>query len=222
MSLFAYIFIWLVGLPIGVMSATHQYSVRDYVFTFFGIIGVATPAFLIALVLLYLNFVYTGIVNVGLFSPEYQQAPWSLAKMVDLLRHLWIPAIIVGLAGTAGMIRVMRANLLDELGKPYVMFAKSKGLSERKLLYKYPFRIAINPVISTVGWMLPDLVNGEVLVSMVLGLPTIAPILLGALLNQDMFLAGSIVFVLSALTVLGTLISDIMLAWLDPRIREAV
>ena len=221
-SLFAYVFIWLIGLPIGIISATHQYSVRDYLFTFLGFVGLATPGFLIALVLLYLNFVSTGNVNIGLLSPMFQQASWSLAKLWDLLRHLWIPALIVGLAGTAGMIRVMRANLLDELSKPYVMFARSKGLSERKLLYKYPFRIAINPVISTIGWTLPDLVNGELLVSMVLGLPTIAPIFLGALMNEDMFLAGSIVFVLSVLTVVGTLLSDILLAWVDPRIREAV
>jgi len=221
-SMFAYVFIWLIGLPIGIMSATHQYSVRDYVATLLGFIGLATPAFLIALILLYLNFVYTGNVALGLFSPYYQTAPWSPAKVVDLLSHLWIPALVVGLSGTAGMIRVLRANLLDELSKPYVMYARSKGLSERKLLYKYPLRIALNPVISTVGWTLPDLVNGELLVSMVLGLPTVAPIFLNALMNEDMYLAGSVVFVLSVLTVIGTLLSDILLAWLDPRIREAV
>lgn len=221
-SMFAYVFIWLIGLPIGIMSATHQYSVRDYVATLFGFIGLATPAFLIALILLYVNFVYTGNVALGLFSPYYQTASWSLAKVADLLSHLWIPALVIGLSGTAGMIRVLRANLLDELSKPYVMYARSKGLSERKLLYKYPLRIALNPVISTVGWMLPDLVNGELLVSMVLGLPTIAPIFLNALMNEDMYLAGSVVFVLSVLTVIGTLLSDILLAWLDPRIREAV
>jgi len=221
-SLFAYVFIWLIGLPIGLMSATRQYSVQDYLATFLGFVGLATPAFLIALILLYANFVATGNVALGLFSPDYQTARWSLAKLVDLLSHLWIPALVVGLSGTAGMIRVMRANLLDELAKPYVMYARSKGLSERRLLYKYPLRIALNPVVSTVGWALPDLVNGELLVSMVLGLPTVAPIFLNALMNEDMYLAGSIVFVLSVLTVIGTLLSDILLAWLDPRIREAV
>lgn len=158
----------------------------------------------------------------GLFSVEFQTAQWSLAKLVDLLKHLWMPGIIVGTAGTAGLIRVMRANLLDELQKPYVMVARAKGLSERKVLYEHPFRIAINPVISTIGWTLPDLVNGELFVSLVLGIPTVAPIFLTSLLMQDMYLAGSIVFILSLLTVIGTLISDILLVWVDPRIRESI
>lgn len=149
-------------------------------------------------------------------------APWSFAKFVDLLQHIWLPALIVGISGTAGLIRVMRANMLDELNKPYVMVARSKGLSESKVLYKYPFRIAMNPVASTIGWTLPSLVNGELLASLVLGLPTIAPLFVGALMSQDMFLAGSIVLILSLLTVIGTLVSDIILAWLDPRIRGAV
>jgi len=221
-SLFSLIFVYAVGIPIGTISATHQYSLRDYFFTLIGFIGLAIPNFLFALILLWIYFVYTGNVAVGLFSPQFQMAPWSLAKFVDLLKHLWMPGIIVGTAGTCGLIRVMRANLLDELRKPYVMVAKAKGLKERKVLYKYPFRIAINPVVSTIGWTLPGLVNGELLVSLVLGIPTIAPIFVESLLNQDMFLAGSIVLILSTLTVIGTLISDILLAWVDPRIREAV
>lgn len=221
-SSLAFLFVYAIGIPIGMLSATRQYSIRDYIFTLMGFIGLAIPNFLFALILLWLYFVYTGNIAVGLFSVEFQTAQWSLAKFVDLLKHLWMPGIIVGTAGTAGLIRVMRANLLDELQKPYVMVARAKGLSERKVLYKHPFRIAINPVISTIGWTLPDLVNGELLVSLVLGIPTIAPIFLGALLMQDMYLAGSIVFILSLLTVIGTLISDILLAWVDPRIRESI
>lgn len=218
----AFLFVYAIGIPIGMLSATRQYSIRDYIFTFIGFIGLAIPNFLFALVLLWFYFVYTGNVAMGLFSTEFQTAAWSFAKFVDLLKHLWMSAIIVGTAGTAGVIRVMRANLLDELQKPYVMVARAKGLSERKVLYKYPFRIAINPIVSTIGWTLPDLVNGELLTSLVLGIPTIAPIFLGSLLMQDMYLAGSIVFILSLLTVIGTLISDILLAWVDPRIRESV
>ncbi len=221
-SLCSFIFVWAVGLPIGVYSATHQYSVWDYVFTFVGFIGIATPNFLIALVALWVYFQATGNALVGLFSPEYMMAPWSFARLVDLLRHLWLPTLIVGTAGTAGLIRTMRANLLDEIEKPYVMVARARGLSERKLLFKYPFRIAINPAISTIGWVLPSLVSGEILTSFVLGIPTIAPIFLGSLMSQDMFLAGSIVMILSSLTIIGTLISDILLAWVDPRIRESV
>lgn len=221
-SLAAFIFVYVVGIPIGIISATHQYSIRDYFFTFLGFIGIAIPNFLFALILLWFYFVYTGNVSVGLFSYQFRMASWSLAKFLDLLKHLWMPGLIVGTAGTCGLIRVMRANLLDELQKPYVMVAKAKGLTERKLLYKYPFRIAINPVISTIGWTLPGLVSGELLVSLVLGIPTIAPLFLSSLLSQDMFLAGSIVFILSFLTVIGTLISDILLAWVDPRIKGSI
>jgi peptide/nickel transport system permease protein len=159
---------------------------------------------------------------VGLFSDQYIVAPWSFAKLLDLLKHVWLPAIVVGTSGTAGLIRVVRANMLDELGRPYVMVARSKGLPENKVLVKYPFRIAMNPVVSTIGWTLPALVNGELLASLVLGLPTIAPLFVGALMSQDMFLAGSVVMILSTLTLVGTLISDILLAWLDPRIRGAI
>ena len=216
------VFVYVVAIPIGVYSATNQYSIFDYIFTFIGFIGLAIPNFLFALILLYLYFISTGKVAIGLFSPEFQQASFSLAKVLDLLNHLWMPAIIIGTAGTCGLIRIMRANLLDELKKPYVMVARAKGLTESRLLFKYPFRIAVNPVISTIGWTLPALVNGELLVSMVLGIPTLAPVFVRALLNQDMFLAGSIVFILSFLTIIGTIISDILLAWVDPRIRGSV
>ena len=221
-SFSAFIFVYLIGIPIGTFSATHQYSIRDYIFTVLGFMGLAIPNFLFALIMLWLYFVYTGTAAVGLLSPQFAMAPWSFAKFVDLLKHLWIPGIIVGTGGTAGLIRIMRANLLDELQKPYVMVARSKGLTETKVLYKYPFRIAINPVISTIGWTLPALVNGELLVSLVLGIPTLAPLFLSALKSEDMFLAGSIVFILSTLTVIGTLLSDILLAWVDPRIRESI
>lgn len=221
-SFLSFMFVYLVAIPIGTFSATHQYSIRDYFFTLVGFIGIAVPNFLFALILLWFYFVYTGNVALGLFSREFVMASWSLAKLWDLFKHLWIPIIVIGTAGTCGLIRIMRANLLDELQKPYVMVARAKGLSERKLLYKYPFRMALNPIISTIGWTLPALVNGELLASFVLGIPTLAPVFLTSLLQQDMYLAGSIVMVLSFLTVIGTLISDILLSWLDPRIRQAV
>jgi len=218
----AFIFVWAVGIPIGMYSATHKNSVGDYCFTFIGYIGISVPGFLLAIVVMYLFFLRTGSTRFGLFSPEYVLAPWSFGKFVDLLKHLWIPGLIAGLAGTAGIIRTMRANLLDEIGKPYVTVARAKGLSETRLLYKYPFRIACNPVLSTIGWILPRLIGGQLLVSIVLGIPTLAPIMLSALLNQDMYLAASIIMVQSTLAVIGTLISDLLLAWVDPRIREAV
>jgi peptide/nickel transport system permease protein len=221
-SLASFLLAYALAIPIGLYSATNKYSLGDYTLTVIGFIGLATPNFLLALVILWYYFVATGNVAVGLFSPEYVIAPWSFGKFIDLLKHIWLPAIVVGTAGTAGLIRVMRANLLDELERPYVMVARSKGLSETKMLIKYPFRIAINPVVSTIGWTLPALVNGELLASLVLGLPTIAPLFVGSLLSQDMFLAGSIVMILSMLTLVGTLVSDILLAWLDPRIRGAI
>ena len=221
-SLSSLVVVYGLGILIGTLSATRQYSVEDYVFTVIGFIGLAIPNFLFALILLWLVFVNTGKVAIGLFSPEFMMARWSLARVWDLLKHLWMPALIVGTAGTCGLIRTMRANLLDELQKPYVMVARSKGLGEGAVLIRFPLRIAMNPVVSTLGWILPRLINGSLLVSLVLGMPTIAPVFLNSLLNQDMFLAGSIVMVLSGLTVVGTLISDILLAWVDPRIREAV
>ena len=221
-SVASLIFVYALAIPVGLYSATRQYSIGDYFFTLVGFIGLATPNFLLALLIMWYYFRLTGNVAVGLFSDEYLVFPWSFAKFIDLLKHLWLPALVVGSAGTASLIRVMRANLLDELERPYVMVARSKGLSEEKLLVKYPFRIAMNPVASTIGWTLPFLVNGELLVSLVLGLPTIAPLFVGALLSQDMFLAGSVVMILSTLTLIGTLLSDIVLAWLDPRIRGAI
>ena len=221
-SVVSLLLVYLISIPIGIYSASRQYSPGDYVATFVGFLGLAMPDFLLALIFLWLYFLWSGNVAVGLFSDAFMDAPWSFAKFVDLMSHIWLPALIVGTSGTAGLIRVMRANLLDELQKPYVMVARSKGLTEGRVLVKYPLRIAMNPVASTIGWTLPALVNGELLVSMVLGLPTLAPLFVSALLSQDMFLAGSVVFILSILTLIGTLISDITLAWLDPRIREAI
>ena len=213
------VFTWVVAVPIGIYSATHQYSIFDYSFTFVGFIGLATPNFLLALVLMFIAFAYFGTSVGGLFSPEYVETAWSLAKVVDLLKHLWIPILVVGTAGTAGLIRVMRGNLLDELRKQYVITARAKGVRESTLLFKYPVRIAVNPLISTIGWLLPELISGAIIVSVVLSLPTTGPLLLRALLSQDMFLAGTFVMWLSFLTVIGTLISDVLLAWVDPRIR---
>ena len=218
-SVLTAVFVWVTAVPIGVYSATHQYSLVDYFWTFVSFIGVATPGFLLALIFLWLAFVWFDISAIGLFSQQYETAPWSWAKLVNMLQHIWVPIVIIGMANTAGMMRTMRGMMLDELNKQYVITARSKGLTETRLLVKYPVRTSMNPVFSTIGWMLPGIISGEVLVSMVLNIPTTGPVLLQALLNQDMFLAGSIVFILSVLTVVGTLISDILLVWLDPRIR---
>jgi peptide/nickel transport system permease protein len=218
-STVAVIFSWVSGFLIGMYSATHQYSTGDYLATFLGYIGLATPNFLLALVLLWLVYSTTGVNLGGLFSPQYLDAPWSFAKFVDMLKHLWLPMIVVGTAGMAGLIRTLRANLLDELHKPYVEAALSKGLPENKVFWKYPLRIAMIPFISTVGWSLPGIFSGETITAIVLNLPTVGPLLLGALQSQDMYLAGSLVMFLSFFTVIGTLISDILLAWVDPRIR---
>jgi peptide/nickel transport system permease protein len=218
-SLCTLIFTWIVAFPIGLYSATHQYSVGDYFVSFLGFIGIAIPQFMLALILMWIAYSYFGQSVGGLFSPEYVEAAWGWAKIMDLLKHLWIPVIIIGMSGTAGLIRTFRANLLDELNKPYVTTARAKGVPERKLLYKYPVRIAMIPFISTVGWSLPGLISGETITSVVLSLPTTGPLLLRALQSQDMYLAGSFVMLLSILTVIGTLISDILLAWIDPRIR---
>lgn len=213
------IFTWVVSIPIGIYSAVKQYSAGDYFATFFGFLGLATPDFLLALVLMWVAFAYFGQSVGGLFSPQYEDAAWSMAKFWDLLKHIWIPIIVLGTSGTAGLIRIMRANLLDELHKPYVETARSKGLSEWRLLIKYPVRVALNPFISTIGYVLPFLVSGSVIVSVVMNLPTAGPLLLRSLLSQDMYLAGGYIFMLSLLTVIGTLLSDILLAWNDPRIR---
>lgn len=219
LSLSTLIMVWAIALPVGIYSAVRKYSVGDYFATFFGFLGLAIPNFLFALVLMYVSFKYFGQSVGGLFSPEYVSAPWSMAKVIDMLGHLWIPMIVIGTAGTAGLIRIMRANLLDELYKPYVETARAKGLSEARLLIKYPVRVALNPFVSTVGWILPELVSGAAITSIVLSLPTTGPVLLRALMSQDMYLAGSFILMLSVLTVIGTLLSDILLAWLDPRIR---
>ena len=218
-SLSSLVFIWVVAFPIGIYSAIRKYSAGDYIATFLGFIGLAIPDFLLALVLLYFSFKVLGQSVGGLFSPEYLDAPWSWGKVLDLLRHIWIPMIIIGMSGTASLIRIMRANLLDELRKPYVTTARAKGLTETKVILKYPVRIALNPFISTVGWMLPQLVSGATIVSIVLSLPTTGPLMLHALMTQDMFLAGAFILLLSSLTIVGTLISDILLALADPRIR---
>ncbi len=213
------IFVWSLAIPIGIYSATHQYTIFDYLLTFFSFIGVATPEFMLALVLMWVAFSSFGLSVGGLFSPDFVEAPWSLARVWDLIKHLWIPMIILGASGTAGLVRTVRANMLDELRKPYVVTARAKGLPESRVIWKYPVRVALNPFISTVGWALPALISGSTIVSVVLSLPTTGPLLLRSLLNQDMFLAGSFLMMLSSLTILGTLISDILLAWLDPRIR---
>lgn len=218
-SIFTLTFTWAVAIPIGIYSATHQYSPFDYTFTFLGFIGLATPNFLLALVFMWLSFTYLNIPVTGLFSPEYTDAAWSIAKVADMFKHVWVAVVVVGTAGTAGIIRIMRGCLLDEFRKQYVITARAKGVSERKLLFKYPVRIAINPLVSTIGWMLPRIVSGMAITSIVLNLPTTGPILLRALLSQDMYLAGSFILILSTLVVVGNLISDILLAWLDPRIR---
>jgi peptide/nickel transport system permease protein len=218
-SAFSVLFIWIVSLPIGIYSAVKQYSLGDYAFTLFGFVGLAVPNFLFALVLMFISYKYMDRAMIGLFSREYQNAPWSLAKFADLVKHLWIPVIIIGTSGTAGLIRTMRANLLDELNKPYVDTARSKGLSETTLLLRYPVRHALNPFVSTLGWILPTLIAGELIVSIVLNLPTSGPAIYNALLQQDMYVAAGFILVLSSLTVLGTFISDLLLALLDPRIR---
>ncbi|MCI0515589.1 ABC transporter permease [candidate division KSB1 bacterium] len=218
-SFITLLFTWLVAIPIGVYSATRQYSLMDNLLTFLGFIGLAMPGFLLALVLLYLSVAWFGVNLSGLFSPKYVDAPWSWGKILDLLQHVWIPMIIVGLSGAAEMIRIMRGNLLDELRKPYVITARAKGLRESKLLWKYPVRQAINPFVSNLGNVLPAIVSGATIVAVVLNLPITGPVLLNALVSQDMYLAGTFLMFLAILTIIGTLISDILLAWLDPRIR---
>ena len=218
-SVAAVIFTWVVALPIGIYSAVRQYSVGDYVFTFIGFVGVAIPSFLLALIVMYLGFKYFNANVGGLFSPEYQLEPWSIEKFIDLLKHLPLPAIVLGLAGTAQLIRIMRANQLDEVRKPYVVTARAKGLSETRVIMKYPVRAALNPFASTVGYLFPFIVSGSIIVSLVLSLPTVGPLLLKALLAQDMFLAGTIMLMLGTLTVIGTFISDLLLMWIEPRIR---
>ena len=219
LSLSSLLLIWALSFPIGIYSAVRQYSPGDYLFTLLSFIGLGVPNFLLALVLMWFSYSWFGITVTGLFSNEYVDASWSAGKVLNLLSNLWIPTIVLGLGGVAGLIRIMRANLLDELHKPYVVTARAKGVAERDLIVKYPVRVALNPFVSTIGWTLPGIVSGSIIVSVVLNLPTTGPLLLTALQSQDMYLAGAIILLLSVLTVIGTLISDLLLAWLDPRIR---
>ena len=213
------IFTWLVSFPIGVYSATHQYSIGDHSLTFIGFLGLATPNFLLALVLLYFANVTFGTSIGGLMDPVYIDQPWSLAKFGSVLEHLWIPVVVIGTSGTAGMIRRLRANLLDELHKQYVITARAKGLPPFHALMKYPLRMALNPFIADIGNLLPQVISGAAIVSVVLSLPTTGPMLLQALRSQDQYLAGSFLFFLAVLTVIGMFLSDVALAALDPRIR---
>ena len=213
LSLSTLIFTYVVAIPIGIYSAVNKYSIGDYLFTGIGFLGLAIPNFLLALVLMYVFFTRFGISIGGLFSPAYENAPWSFAKFRDMLNHLWVPIIVIGTSGTAGLIRKVRALLLDELGKDYVRTARAKGLKERTVIVKHAVRIAINPILSTIGWHLPGIISGSTITSIVLNLPTTGPLLLRALQAQDMYLAGSFVFWLSMLTVIGTFLSDLLLAW---------
>lgn len=211
---------WVIAFPIGIYSAVRPYSLADFFWTFIGFFGLAVPNFLIALVLMFLSFRYFPEIGIGgLFSQEFQRAVWSWPKFADLLAHLWIPVLVIGTAGTAGLIRIVRANLIDELKKPYVVMARSKGLSEVRTVLKYPVRIALNPFFSTVGWILPSIIAGETITSIVLGLPTAGPLVLDAIRSQDMQLAGAFIMLSSTLVVIGTLLSDIILVIVDPRIR---
>jgi peptide/nickel transport system permease protein len=219
LAVLSFVFTWIVAIPVGIYSATHPRSLLDYAITVLNYVGVATPNFMLALVLMWAAFAYFGIGVTGLFSPEYVEAPWTLGRVLDLLAHIWLPAVVLGVAGTARLTRVMRANLLDELHRPYVVTARAKGLSEWRLVLRYPVRLALNPLVSTIGWYLPALFSGSLIVATVMNLPNIGPLLLRALVNQDMYLAGSILLIYCFLTILGTLLSDVLLAWLDPRIR---
>ncbi|MEV4116488.1 ABC transporter permease [Nonomuraea sp. NPDC049695] len=220
LSISSLLMVWAIAFPIGIYSAVKQYSWGDYAASFLGFIGMAVPEFMLALVLMYVGFRFFGQSVGGLFSPEFQDAAWNLGKVLDLLGHLWVPIVVIGVSGTAGMIRVTRANLLDELYRPYVHTARAKGLPEWKLLLKYPVRMSLSPFFSTVGWLLPGLIGGETIVSVVMSLPTGGPLLLNGVMNQDMYLVGSFIMILSTLTVIGTVLSDLALAWWDPRIRK--
>jgi peptide/nickel transport system permease protein len=218
-SLASLLFVWSVSLPIGIYSAVRRHSVGDHVFTLLGFLGLAIPNFIMALTLMYLSYRYFGQSVGGLYSPEFVGAPMSWAKTMDLLGHLWIPIIVIGTNGTAALIRILRANLTDELNKPYVVTARAKGLPESQVLLQYPVRIALNPFVSAIGWVLPELISGVTITAIVLNLPAAGPLLLRALVSQDMYLAGSFILLMGVLTLVGMLISDILLALLDPRIR---
>ena len=219
LALFSFVLTWVLAIPAGIYSATHPRSVGDHILTVINYIGVATPNFMLALILMWVAFAYFDVSVTGLFSPDYVNAPWSWGRVADLLEHIWLPALVLGIAGTARLSRIMRANLLDELNKPYVVTARAKGMKEWRLVLRYPVRLAFNPLVSTIGWYLPQLFSGSLIVATVMNLPNIGPLLLRALVNQDMYLAGGILLIYSFLTVVGTLVSDVLLAVFDPRIR---
>ncbi|MCX7381075.1 MAG: ABC transporter permease [Alphaproteobacteria bacterium] len=219
LALFSFVLTWAIAVPAGIYSATHPRSIIDHVLTVVNYVGVATPNFMLALILMWAAFAYFDISVTGLFSPDFVDAPWSIARVLDLLAHIWLPALVLGIAGTARLSRIMRANLLDELNKPYVVTARAKGMKEWRLVLRYPVRLALNPLISTIGWYLPALFSGSLIVATVMNLPNIGPLLLRALINRDMYLAGGILLIYSFLTIVGTLLSDILLALVDPRIR---
>jgi peptide/nickel transport system permease protein len=218
-SLLSLLFTYVVSIPIGILSATRQYSFIDYLATFIGFLGVATPGFLLAIILMYLSFVWFGNPMIGLQSQKFMSAAWSWAKAADLAKHMILPVAIIGMSGTCGLIRIMRGQLLDELRKQYVITARAKGVGRTRLLFKYPVRAALNPIVSTIGWSLAGIFSGSTITAIVLNLPMQGPLIYGALMSQDMYLAGGFLFLLTVLTVIGTLVSDILLAWLDPRIR---
>jgi peptide/nickel transport system permease protein len=219
LALFSFVLTWVLAIPAGIYSATHPRSVGDHILTVINYIGVATPNFMLALILMWVAFAYFDVSVTGLFSPDYVNAPWSWSRVADLLAHIWLPALVLGIAGTARLSRIMRANLLDELNKPYVVTARAKGMKEWRLVLRYPVRLAFNPLVSTIGWYLPLLFSGSLIVATVMNLPNIGPLLLRALVNRDMYLAGGILLIYSFLTVVGTLVSDVLLALFDPRIR---
>ena len=219
LALFSFVLTWVLAITAGIYSATHPRSIGDHVLTVVNYVGVATPNFMLALVLMWVAFAYFDISVTGLFSPDYVDKPWSFGRFFDLLEHIWLPALVLGIAGTARLSRIMRANLLDELNKPYVVTARAKGMKEWRLVLRYPARLAFNPLVSTIGWYLPLLFSGSLIVATVMNLPNIGPLLLRALVNQDMYLAGGILLIYSFLTVVGTLLSDVALALIDPRIR---
>ena len=213
------LFTYAVAIPIGIYSATHQYSLGDYVVSIVGFIGLAIPNFMLALMLLYIAWANYGLNLTGLFSPEFVSAPWSLAKLGDMLLHLPIPVIVIGTGGTAGLIRVLRGTLLDELNNQYVITARSKGVGEVRLLFRYPVRVALNPIVSSLAWLFPSLVSGGTITAWVLGLPTAGPMLLRSMITQDTFLTATLLMFITILTVIGTTVSDILLVVVDPRIR---
>lgn len=218
----AIIVLWAIALPIGIYSAVHRYSAGDYFATIFGFIGLAVPNFLLALLVMYLIYLFNGTAVTGLFSPQYAEARWSLGRVWDFFTHVWIPVVVIATGGAAQIIRILRANLLDELNKPYVVTARAKGLSEKKLIMRYPVRVAMIPLVATVGWILPTIISSSIVTAIVLNLPTLSPILLRSLLSQDMHLAGALILFMGILTLVGTLVSDLLLVWIDPRIKTGM